>query len=113
MTKPKLYASIDAHGFVTSVSHHEAPPDGLVEAPHDLVLSARKIRYVNGQFVQTDESWIPSPTVAMARSMAYPSVGDQLGAIWKALAPLIEHPEAEAILAKIQAVKDANQKPSN
>lgn len=52
-------------------------------------------------------------SVDAARSMAYPTVGDQLGAIWKAIAPLIEHPEAEAILAKIQAVKDANPKPSN
>ena len=51
----------------------------------------------------------PSPTDA--RAISYPSVGDQLGAIWKAIAPLIEHPEAEAILAKIQAVKDANPKP--
>lgn len=50
-------------------------------------------------------------TATIMRSMAYPSVGDQLGAIWKAIAPLIEHPEAETIMAKIQAVKDANPKP--
>lgn len=52
----------------------------------------------------------PKPTVSEARAIEYPSIGDQLGAIWKAIAPLINHPEADAILARIQAVKDSNPK---
>jgi len=51
--------------------------------------------------------------VGHARRMQYPSVGDQLDALWKALGPLIEHPEAEAMLARILAIKEANPKPSN
>lgn len=68
------------------------------------------------EIVSADDERRPGPpimTAAMVRAHQYPSVGDQLGAIWKAIAPLIEHPEADAILAKIQAVKDANPKPTN
>lgn len=116
MTKATTYAQIDQDGYVTSISTMDTPPNGVgwVKCPSSLVMSIRKIKCVgDGQFVQTDESWIPSPTVAMKRAMEYPSVGDQLGAIWKAIAPLVSNPEAEAILLKIQQVKADNPKPSN
>lgn len=52
----------------------------------------------------------PQPVPADFRRMQYPSIGDQLDALWKAIAPLVSHPEALQILEKIQAVKDANPK---
>ena len=102
------------NGYVAARAHTDGEiPEGWVECPADMSTSHMKIAYREGQFIQTDESWMPTPSVSMARAMAYPSAGEQLGAIWKAIAPLIEHPEAEDILAKIQAVKDAHPKPSN
>lgn len=109
------HALTDSNHFVVSIVGGEKPADHWVDYPHDAPgMSVFKIRHLGGnQFEQTGESWLPALGYDMARSQAYPSVGDQLGAIWKAIAPLIENPEAEAILAKIQAVKDANPKPSN
>lgn len=82
--------------------------------------SQREIPLVDGLTAQVVDASDPrrpathkQQTAMEYRRMQYPSVGDQLDALWKAIAPLIEHPEAEAILAKIQAVKDANPKPSN
>lgn len=109
------YAKINDDGYVVGICSGENPGQGWIEYPDDAPsLGPQMIRRaVDGRFVVTDVSVAPTPAADLARSMAYPTVGDQLGAIWKAIAPLIEHPEAEAILAKIQAVKDANPKPSN
>lgn len=90
--------------------HPDFVPDGCVAVEqlpdnHDC-----KIYWHNGGYVySSDPHYVPG--YGQRRLMSYPSTGDQLDAIWKAIAPLIEHPEAEAVLAKIQAVKDANPKP--
>lgn len=47
------------------------------------------------------------------RLAEYPTIGDQLDALWKALGPILEHPEAEAMLNKIMEVKSAHPKPTN
>lgn len=39
------------------------------------------------------------------RGMSYPSVGDQLDALWKIVSSIQGDPSAEEIRAKIQAVK--------
>lgn len=109
------YAKINEQGYVVAIQNGEQPGQGWIEYPDDapdMGLFLIK-RTPNGSFALTGTSVAPPPCCELARAQSYPSVGDQLGAIWKAIAPLIEHPEAEAILAKIQAVKDANPKPSN
>lgn len=96
------------NGFVVARAHTDGEiPEGWVECPPDLVVTHKRIAFDGSAFIETNDSWIPQPTVSMARAMAYPSAGEQLGAIWKAIAPLVDHPEAAAVLAKIQAVKDA------
>lgn len=47
------------------------------------------------------------------RREAYPEIGEQLDAIWKALAanPDALHPEARSMLAQVQSVKNTIPKP--
>jgi len=110
----KTYALISDGFVVGSGAFDSTPGNGWVDVGDKDVppMTLFKVAYRNGEFIQTSEKWF-NPSVQQVRAHEYPSVGDQLGAIWKAIAPLIEHPEAEAILARIQAVKDANPKPSN
>ncbi|KIA80355.1 hypothetical protein QR66_10815 [Chromobacterium piscinae] len=48
--------------------------------------------------------------VALRRA-AYPEVGEQLDALWKALAAVPLPPEAEAMRQRIQAIKQQYPKP--
>lgn len=43
--------------------------------------------------------------VLSARRAEYPSIGDQLDVLWKALGPTLQHPEALAMLERIADVK--------
>lgn len=55
----------------------------------------------------------PPKSYIMERRIAYPGIGDQLDALWKALGPILEHPEAQAILERIAQVKKSHPKPTN
>lgn len=107
------YAKINESKQVVAICSGENPGEGWVEYPDDAPgLGSLVVRQLpDGSFTTTEETVAPKPSAGLARANSYPPIGDQLDAIWKAIAPLIEHPEAEAILAKIQAVKDANPKP--
>lgn len=48
---------------------------------------------------------VHSGDYAQRRRAEYPDIGDQLGALWEALADTPLPPKAEAIRAEIQAVK--------
>ena len=115
--KSYYHARLDDEGYVTGVfSSYSTSEPGCVRIARDapLHLGVKKLKYVGGgEFEETDETWLPQPSVAFARAAQYPPLGDQLDAIWKAIAPLIEHPEAEAMLAKIRSVKASNPKPTN
>lgn len=106
------FIKTDSEGYITTFGELDYCPPGAIVVPDETVItpSMYKKRYVDGKVVETAEPLFGTPSYTMMRAAQYPSVGDQLGAIWKAIAPLIENTEAEAILAKIQAVKDANPK---
>lgn len=111
----KHYITTDKNGYVISSFSTESEKHAEwveIDQSEKPSFGVERLRLINGKIVPTGEPLVPV-TVSSIRSVQYPTVGDQLGAIWKAIAPLIEHPEAEAILAQIQAVKDANPKPSN
>lgn len=111
----KQYAKTDATGKVVGLRHSERQPGSqwfeVTKSDHNFLSANQDLMHVGGGVLKAVAGTvIPKPTVEMARAQSYPSVGDQLGAIWKAIAPLIDHPEAAEILAKIQAIKDANPK---
>jgi hypothetical protein len=112
MSKAVSYGILDSNGYLVSIVTTDEPiKSGWVVLPeiNPPRIGLEKLKYVNGAFIPTGESWL-QPSVSLIRANEYPSIGDQLGALWKALAPLIEHPEAQDILQKIQAVKDAHPK---
>lgn len=114
----KQYAKTDADGYVIGLRQSESVPGAkwfeVTKTERTMLSVNERLRHIGGGVLKVaGGTWLPDESVDMRRMRAYPAVGDQLGAIWKAIAPLIEHPEAEAILARIQAVKDANPKPSN
>lgn len=111
----KLYAKTDDEGYVIGLKHSEQLPGSkwfevTSSDRSSLSINERLIHAGDGVLRATGGSLIPKQTYDMERARQYPAVGDQLDAIWKAIAPLIENAEAEAILAKIRAVKDANPK---
>lgn len=57
----------------------------------------------------------PGPTYRDFRAMEYPTVGDQLDAIWKLVSKLGIPPgdDAGRLLERIKAVKEAHPKPEN
>lgn len=87
------------------------PDEGYIEVD-SFVTSPHKV--VNGELVGIPDAMSDLP-YPIARRGAYPAIGDQLDAIWKALAtmPPESVPEpARSMLAKIQAVKDRYPAPA-
>lgn len=110
----KTYAKLDSDNYVVAINRGGQHEEGWIEYPSDApLLGLKRIRLVDGEFITTDQTWEPIPTVDLARKRAYPSIGDQLDALWKAIGPGLDHPEAKAMLRRIQDVKARNPKPSN
>lgn len=111
----RQYAKTDDNGYVIGLKHAERVPGSkwfevTSSDRSSLSINERLVHIGGGVLRAVGGSMIPEQTYDMERARQYPSVGDQLDAIWKAIAPLIENAEAEAILAKIRAVKEANPK---
>ena len=114
----KKYAKVDAQGYVVGMKTAEDLPGSqwfeVTSTDREMLSVNERLKHVGGGVLKVASgTWLPEETVQMARMRAYPPIGDQLDALWKALGPMIEHPEAEAMLARILAVKNANPKPSN
>ena len=108
------YAKLDSDGYVLSITGGHQPDDTWVEYPDGAPpLGFHRVRLVDGEYVVTGETIAPPPQYDKSRADEYPPVGDQLDAIWKALAPLIESGEAESMLRRIQAVKNKYPKQAN
>ncbi len=59
-------------------------------------------------------AYLASVSYVPLRVAAYPPIGDQLDAIWKAFTTMnIQQPDAQAMLAQIQAVKAKYPKPQS
>jgi len=105
---------LNEENFVVSIVSGDKPAEHWLDYPLDAPgMSKDKIRRTpEGIYEQTSESWLPSLGYDIQRMNAYPAIGDQLGAIWKVLAPLINHPEAQELLEQIQAIKTLYPKPA-
>ena len=95
----RLTSSFHLHEIIESDVAIEDDYHTLIAVPEGFI----NPRFINGVWVdQTDDEKkesIALSTYATFRSLEYPSIGDQLDALWKG------GDEAAAMLAKVQAVK--------
>ena len=96
-----IYAKIDESGYI--VSYTDSPTDGLIAIDHPYFLATPNIRLklVDGKIIEE-----PIYNWAVERVKSYPSIGDQLDALWKGGDALAE------MQARIMAVKEKYPKPS-
>ncbi len=84
----RYLADINAAGVVIAVVKHVGPPashdHGLTEvseAYYNAVLAGKTVRRASGEFKITERA----PGYAELRAEAYPTIGDQLDALFKAM----------------------------
>lgn len=107
----KTYARLDEQDYVVATFTADDPPPGAIEYPEDAPrLGLQRIKLQDGQFVQTAESWEPTPAYDLARVRAYPSLGDQMDMLWHAMDDNVI-PRVEPFYSQIKAVKEAHPKP--
>lgn len=107
----KTYARLDDNGYVVTIFTAAQAPEGAIEYPESAPrMSFERIKYQDGQFVQTTESWIGEPSYDLARVRAYPSLGDQMDMLWHAMNNNVI-PRVEPFYSQIKAVKEQFPKP--
>ena len=98
--------------YVQQIATGPKPDDDWVEYPADAPdLGLHKVKRVGNQYVIEAIDFDAVIEYDLKRLKQYPPIGDQLDALWKALDPLITHPEARAILDVIKQIKTNIPKP--
>ena len=104
-----LYRKPDGH---PDLSQHELPMD--LFPGYRLISSSSEKPDVYGKVFNSRDELVPVDRgYVQSRRAAYPPIGDQLDALWKAIGPMLDDPDASAMLDRIRAVKDLYPKPSN
>lgn len=108
----KRHALIVA-GEVTKIITGDKPSEDWVDYPDDAPDISLEYTIVleDGVFINKKRDFSLLESVEVKRSKKYPSVGDQLDAIWKALDTLNLPAETKAVLDRIKQVKQEIPKP--
>lgn len=107
----KYWAKLDSDNYIVSVTNGDSPGGEWVELPpgQPYSLTLRKRKFVNGQVVETNETWEPAPANDLKRARAYPKIGDQLDMLWHAM-DTGQIPKAQQFYNALKAVKDKHPK---
>lgn len=109
----KYWARLDSNNYIVSITADaSAPNSDWVELPSDAPqsITLRKRKFVDGQVIETNETWEPEGTYDLKRVRGYPKIGDQLDMLWHAM-DTGQIPKAQQFYNAIKQVKDKHKKP--
>lgn len=109
----KYWARLDSNRYIVSVVNDPEPPSpDWVELPANAAtgITRTKRKFINGEVVETNESWAPDGTYDLKRVRNYPTIGDQLDMLWHAM-DAGQIPKAQQFFNSIKQVKDKYPKP--